>query len=537
MPLEMLGRTLYPPQVPQEVEIPEYRVFDLLEKSAREFPARDAIVFYTARWTYQKLWDDVNRFARLLQDRGVGPGDRVALMLPNCPQYVIAYFGILRAGGIVVQLNPLLVERELQALLEDSGSRVLVVYDAVVPRVEAIRQNTAALDWLLGVSLTGTAASSSAEDFWTALASASDADPEPVAVSAGDIAVLQYTGGTTGRAKGAMLTHRNCVANVLQTRYFGEFYPGEEVVLGVIPLFHVYGMTVVMNLGLHLGGTLVLLPRFDPREAAQMVGQHRVTLWPGVPTMYIALLQVPDLDNDAISSIRICNSGSAPMPIDVMKQFEERTGGAILEGYGLSETSPVTHGHAQWMTRKPGTVGIAVPSTEFRIVDPKSLIDVPVGELGEVWVRGPQVMKGYWNHPEATEQTLVDGGEWLRTGDLGYCDADGYLTLMDRLKDLIIASGFNVYPREIEEVLYEHPDVLEAVVVGAPDPYRGETVRAVIVKKPGSDLTQSALQEYLADRLASYKRPKIIEFRSDLPKTAVGKILRRVVRDEPVQNG
>ncbi len=531
MPLEQLGRKLYPPGVPVEIDIPAWRVFDLLKNSVEKYPDKNALLFYQYQRTYSQLWEDVNRFARALQDRGLNPGDRVALMLPNCPQYVVAYYGALLVGGVVTQINPLLVATEVQALLEDSGSRAIIALDGVLPRVQAIRSLTA-LEIVVGVNLEGKSVTvEGVEDFMALMASVTDPRPFAVEVRSEDPAVLQYTGGTTGRSKGAVLSHRNLVANVLQMHAFNELYPGEERSLAVIPLFHVYGMTVVMNLGVHLGGTMVLLPRFNLSEVLDAIQTQQVTLWPGVPTMYVALLQVPRLDPASVASIRLCNSGSAPMPIDVMYQFEEKTGATILEGYGLTEASPTTHAHASWMPRKPGTVGIALPSTEFRIVDLESHQDLGPGELGELWVRGPQVMKEYWNRPTETSETLVDGG-WLRTGDLASCDSEGYLSIVDRLKDLIIASGYNVYPREIEEVLYQHPQVLEAVVVGAPDPYRGETVRAVVVPKPGSNLDDKELTRYLADHLAVYKRPTIIEFRSELPKTAVGKILRRVVRDE-----
>lgn len=533
MPLEELGHKLYPPQVLRRIEIPELRVFDVLRETAEKYPERDAMIFYQSHWTYRQLWENVNRFARGLQDHGIKAGDRVALMLPNCPHYVIAYYGSLLAGAIVTQINPLLVERELTELLNDSGSRAIVALDALLARLALVRPQTG-LDLVIGVSFQGSTAVDGVEDFGAVVADASDSLPYETAVEADDVAVLQYTGGTTGRSKGAMLTHRNLVGNVLQMFHFNELYPGEEISLIVIPLFHVYGMTVGLNLAVYLGATMVLLPRFELSEVAAAISQNRVTLWPGVPTMYVALLQVPNLDPAAISSIRICNSGSAPMPVEVMSRFEEETGSAILEGYGLTEASPVTHGHAVWTPRKPGTVGIPLPSTEFRIVDPHTLKDVSFGELGELWVRGPQVMKGYWNNPEETAVTIVEGG-WLRTGDLCSCDDEGYLSVMDRLKDLIIASGYNVYPREIEEVLYQHPGVLEAVVVGAPDPYRGETVRAVVVPKPDSGLTEEELTQYLAQNLAAYKRPKILEFRTELPKSAVGKILRRVVREQSIE--
>ncbi|PSR23205.1 MAG: long-chain fatty acid--CoA ligase [Sulfobacillus acidophilus] len=532
MPLEELARRLYPPSVPHTIEVPDWRVQDLLQRASQLYPDHDALIFYQARWNYQQLWSDAQRFARALQDRGLAVGERVAIMLPNSPQYVIAYFGILLAGGIVTQINPLLVERELREILQDSGSRMLLTLDALLPRAANIRSDTA-LQVVIGVSFQGKVAHDNVEDFGAVLASALAPSPQEAPTKAGDAAVLQYTGGTTGRSKGAILTHRNLVANVVQLRAFGEYHEGEERILGVIPLFHVYGMTVVMNLAVYLGASMILLPRFEVTEVFAAIRDHQVTMWPGVPTMYVALLQVPSLTQKDVQSIRFCNSGSAPMPASLIRQFEERTGAALLEGYGLTETSPVTHANPSWGVRKAGTVGLSVPSTEFRIVDAASGQDVPLGTAGELWIRGPQVMQGYWQNPDETAKTLVDGG-WLRTGDIASCDEEGYVSIVDRLKDLIIASGYNVYPREVEDVLYNHPDVLEAVVVGAPDPYRGETVRAVVVPKPNRTLTQEDLKEYLAANLAAYKRPTIIELRSELPKSAVGKILRRVIRDEPV---
>ena len=532
MPVEERARALYPEFVPHEVEVPDWRLEDVLRRAADQFPDQDALVFYQRHWTYRQFLADVRRLARALQDRGLQEGDRVALMLPNCPQYAIGYYGVLMAGGIVAQVNPLSVERELQYLLEDSGASMIVALDQVLPRVAAVQAMTR-LSRVIGVSLMGKVSTEGVEDFWEVLASAASDVPRPPSGDNRTVAVLQYTGGTTGRSKGAMLTHRNLVANLWQIHAFNPqgMAIGGEVFLGVIPLFHIYGVECVLNLCVFVGGKMVLLPRFDVAEVLETIRDQHVTLWPGVPTMYVALLQRPDVSEYEVHSIRICNSGSAPMPIELMERFEQTTGAAILEGYGLSETSPVTHTNPYWGVRKPGTVGLPVPSTQYRVVNPNTGEDLGPGELGEIWIKGPQVMKGYWNRPEETEATLVDG-QWFRTGDLGSYDEAGYLSIMDRLKDLIIASGFNVYPREIEEVLYQHPDVVEAVVVGAPDAYRGETVRAVIVPRAGSGLTEDALNAYLSHNLAAYKRPKMIEFRDSLPKSAVGKILRRVVRDE-----
>ena len=348
-----------------------------------------------------------------------------------------------------------------------------------------------------------------------------------------DVAVLQYTGGTTGRSKGAMLTHRNLVANIYQTN---EFYKqnvkqGKERYLTVIPLFHVFGMTACMNGSILMAGENILLPRFDLEEVLQTIKQEKPTIFPGVPTMYVAINAHPKAKEYGIDSIEICNSGSAPMPLELMKEFESKTGAQILEGYGLSEAAPVTHCNPPFGIRKPGTVGIAFPSTDCKIVDVATgTEEVPVGELGELIVKGPQIMKGYWNMPEETANALRDG--WLFTGDIAMIDEDGYLSIVDRKKDLIIAGGYNIYPRDVEEVLYEHPSVQEAVVIGVPDEYRGETVKAILVLKANETATEKEIIEYCKGNMAAYRVPTIVEFRDELPKTNVGKILRRALREE-----
>jgi long-chain acyl-CoA synthetase len=348
-----------------------------------------------------------------------------------------------------------------------------------------------------------------------------------------DIAVLQYTGGTTGRSKGAMLTHRNVFANVIQCYEFfkEEMELGKERYLTVIPLFHVFGMSSCMNLSIFTGSESIMLPRFELDEVLNTIKNEQPTVFPGVPTMYVAITSHPRSEEYGIKSIRTCNSGSAPMPVELLRSFERKTGSKILEGYGLSEASPTTHCNPPFADRKPGSVGIGVPSTEYKIVDVATgREEVPIGELGEVIIKGPQIMKGYWNMPEETANTLRDG--WLYTGDIAKVDEDGYLYIVDRKKDLIIASGFNVYPRDIEEVLYEHPAVQEAVCIGVPDPYRGEDVKAVIVLKAGKTVTEEEIVYYCKQNLAAYKVPRQVEFREQLPKTNVGKILRRALRDE-----
>lgn len=524
----------YTESVAAEVEIPNWSLPQMLAESVAKYPDSEAMTFYGHKTSYKELAAAVNAFASALQQAGVQKGDRVAIMLPNSPHFVISYYGILTAGGIVTQVNPMLVERELQYILEDSEAKAIVVLDSVYPRVKAVQAETN-VETVVVVSLqpsnVGFATDRTFESF---LKEGQGRPVEAVAIDAAeDIAILQYTGGTTGRSKGAMLTHRNLLANVVQSHEFfkHEFRPGEDRCLTVIPLFHVFGMTSCMNLTLYNGSSLVLLPRFDIKEVLETIQREKPTSFPGVPTMYVALTNYPGVEEYGVNSIQTCNSGSAPMPVELMREFERKTGAKVLEGYGLSEASPTTHCNPPFAERKPGSVGIGFPSTEYRIVDTATgEHEMPVGELGELIIRGPQVMKGYWHLPEESAKTLRDG--WLYTGDLARMDEDGYVYIMDRKKDLIIASGYNVYPREIEEIIYEHPAVKEAAVVGVPDAYRGETVKAFIVLKDGASVTEQEMSEYCKANMAAYKVPKMIEFRTELPKTNVGKVLRRTLREE-----
>lgn len=529
----------YPSQIKKDIEIPDWSLPDMLNETVYRFGAQDAISFYGVKTTYLRLQQAVAAFGSSLQQHGVVKGDRVAVMLPNCPHYVIAYYGVLAAGGIVTQINPMSVEREIEHLLQDSGATVIVVLDALYARVKSIQARTA-LRHMIVVSLQpsdqNTSETNFAPDqtFEKFLTEGNARSFTPVQVDpANDVAILQYTGGTTGLPKGAMLTHWNLVANVVQSAEFfkQDLVPGQERCLAVLPLFHVFGMTSCMNLGLYLGLTLIMLPRFHPAEVLETIEREHVTTFPGVPTMYIALNQHIHEAGNKTTSLKMCNCGGAPMPVELLRQFEQKTGAQILEGYGLSETSPVTHCNPSFAKRKPGSIGLPFPSTEFKIVDIETgTREVAVGEPGEMIVRGPQVMKGYWNMPEETTRALRDG--WFYTGDIATMDEDGYAYIVDRKKDLIIASGYNIYPREIEEVLYGHPDVLEAVVVGVADDYRGETVHAYIVPKPGSTLTVEELAQYCKMNLAAYKVPKHFELRNELPKSAVGKIVRRMLREE-----
>ncbi len=527
----------YPESIASTIDIPNVSLQDMLKKTVEDYPDHIALSFYQKKITYRELGHLSSGFGSALQNTcNMKPKDRVAIMLPNCPQFAISYYGVLKAGGTITQINPMLVERELQYILADSGAESIVIYDALYPRLKAIQEETNVKNVIV-VSLQTDAKPVDPDYTFEQFIQSTSEQLQEVSVDPNEeIAVLQYTGGTTGRSKGAMLTHRNLIANVEQCLEFfkDEFTFGEEKCLTVIPLFHVFGMTSCMNLSIRIGAESVILPKFDVDEVLKTIEKEQPTMFPGVPTMYVALTNHPKAENYNLDSIRTCNSGSAPMPVGLMKEFERKTGAKILEGYGLSEASPTTHVNPPFGERKPGSVGIGFPSTQYKIVDlGEGRKELPFGESGELVIKGPQVMKGYWNMPEETAITLRDG--WLFTGDIAKMDEDGYLYIIDRKKDLIIASGYNIYPRDIEEILYEHPAIMEAVIVGVPDPYRGETVKAVLVKKPGAELSEEEVLTYCKDQMAPYKVPKIVEFRDELPKTSVGKILRRSIREEARQ--
>ncbi|MTH55338.1 long-chain-fatty-acid--CoA ligase [Bacillus mangrovi] len=525
----------YPESIRHDAAIPDIPVHRMLRSTAEQFGSRPAISFYKRIFSYQEVAGMADAFAAALQAKGVRKGDRVAIMLPNCPHYVISYYGALTAGAIVTQVNPMLMERELAHILTDSGAETLIVYDMLYPKAAAVKAETN-LKQIVTISLTPgvTDKPEGADESFESFLSGAKAPPEPVDIDPEhDLAVLQYTGGTTGRSKGAMLTHRNLVANAYQSHEFfkDDLQIGEEKCLSVIPFFHVFGMTSCMNLSVLTANCMVLLPRFELEEVLQTIKEEQPTVFPGVPTMYVALTNHPKAEEYGLDSIRICNSGSAPMPVELLKEFERKTGAKILEGYGLSEASPCTHCNPTFGERKPGSVGIGFPDTAYKIVDVATgTEELPRGELGEVIISGPQIMKGYWNMQEETAAALRDG--WLFTGDLARMDEDGYLYISDRKKDLIIASGYNVYPRDVEEVLYEHPAVMEAVVIGVPDPYRGETVKAIIVCKEGKTPSAEEIISYCREQMAAFKVPREVEFRTELPKTNVGKILRRALREE-----
>jgi long-chain acyl-CoA synthetase len=543
----------YPPGVPEHVDLPKASLAGLLEDAARDFPHAPALHFEGRTISYAQLASQARRFSGALAAMGVGRGSKVGLILPNCPQAVVALFGALRLGATVVQNNPLYTERELAHQLADAGVEVLVCLDLTYDRVKALRSRTqvrevivtSVLDELSGVKRVlapftrkGKAASATiAKDEpvrrWRDVLASAPASPETAEVDPDrDLALLQYTGGTTGVSKGVMLSHGNLRANVEQVRaWFPDADPGREVMMAVLPFFHVYGLTVCLLLGLRLGAALVLMPRFDLDGVLAAVDKYRPTLFPGVPTMYVAINNAVEKGGHDLSSIKACLSGAAALPLEVAERFERFSGGRLVEGYGLSESSPVAIANPIYGKRKAGTIGMPIPDTLARVADPSDPDStMPVGEPGELALAGPQVMLGYWNQPDETAQVLRDG--WLLTGDMAVMDEEGYFSIVDRKKELIIAGGYNIYPREVEEVLYEHPKVLEVCVAGVPDSYRGEIVKAFVVLRSGEQATSDEIREFAKARLAAYKVPRAVEFRDDLPKTLIGKVLRRALIEE-----
>jgi long-chain acyl-CoA synthetase len=542
----------YPPRVPPQLDIPNVTLPELIESSVRRWPDRTALVYYGAKWSYRRFWQASERLAAGLASEGVGPGDRVALYLPNCPLYPIALFAVLRLGATVVQVSPLYLGQDLTRILRDSEPKALVTLEILYPNLARVRDEHAVPVVVVGRLREFYPFPKSlfvnrvlkrlhqSTDFpsdpwvrpWRAMRRSAGPPPTWRGDPATTVAALQYTGGTTGKPKAAMLTHRNLVSNVLQTNSWNTTrQPGGDVILAAIPFFHIYGLTVAILVGLSDGATIVIQTRPEVRELLRLISKYRPTEFPGVPALYNAIIQQPDLARFDIRSIRFCISGSAPLPLEVAKRFEELTHGKLVEGYGLSETSPVTHVNPVEGERRAGSIGLPVPNTDQRVVDLETGSRVlPAGEVGELAVRGPQVMLGYYHQPEETALVLQDG--WFRTGDIARIDADGYAYIVDRKKDMINVSGMKVYPREVEEVLFQHPGVADAAVIGVPDAEHGEVVKAFVVRKPGAAVTSEELRGFVRERIAHYKAPRSVEFRDSLPRTGVQKVLRRVLRDE-----
>jgi long-chain acyl-CoA synthetase len=529
---------------------------DFLERSANMFPERMALLFQGYKVTFRQLNDMVNRFATCLDEFGIKKGDSVAILLPNVIPCVVAYYATLKIGGITVMNNPLYSDRELKHQFNDSGSKILITLDLLGNRMIDLRPETQVnqiiytsigdylpfpknlLFPLVGKKKNLAADVKAAENVykWKDLLGKSAPTPPQVKLNFDDVAMYQYTGGTTGVSKGVMLTHGNLSKQVQQIEaWFPTFNKGEEIMLGALPFFHVFGLSVAMNFAIYMGWGEILVPKPQPEPLLEAIGKFKPTFAPLVPTMYIGMLNDPKINSVDMTSINGCFSGSAPLPIEVIKDFENKTGAVIVEGFGMTESTPVTHVNPfAGGKRKVGSVGVPITDTECRILDlDDKTKDVPVGEIGELLVKGPQVMKGYWNRPEETAETLTDG--WLHTGDIAKMDEEGYFYIVDRKKDMILSGGLNVYPRDIEEVLYEYPKVQEAAAIGIPHPTRGEAIKAFIALKDGETATQEEIIEYCAKKLAKFKLPTEVEFRKELPKTNVGKILKKDLRQEELK--
>jgi len=545
----------YEKEVPATIQYPKVPLFKLLTESAKRFPKKTATIFYGSRLSYEQLDEMTNRFAHALAGLGVKKGDRVAIMLPNIPQCVIAYYGTLKLGAVVVQTNPLYVERELEQQLNDSDAKVIIALDIFYPRIKNIQNKTPLksiiltnvqdylpmlLRWLYPLK-------AKREGQWVVvekvppifdfveLLQRSDPTEPVVDVRPNEAALLQYTGGTTGVPKGVMLTHTNLVVNTVQCRYWmHDLRDGGEVFMGVIPFFHVFGMSCCMNLAILLGSAIVLLPRFKTGDVLKAVVKYRTSIFIGVQAMYVAINNYQDVEKYDLSCIRVCISGAGPLHAEVQERFEKLTKGKLVEGYGLTEASPVTHCNPIYGQRKKGSIGLPFPDTYAKIVDlDTGQKELALGEVGELAVKGPQVMLGYWNKPDETGAVLQNG--WLRTGDMARIDQDGYFFIVDRKKDMIKTRGENVYPREIEEVLFAHPKVKDAVVVGIPEEFSNEVIKAYVVLKDGQSATDHEIINFCRDHLAKFKVPRMVEFRTELPKTIVGKVLRRVLLEEELK--
>ncbi|MGH2739577.1 MAG: long-chain-fatty-acid--CoA ligase [Actinomycetota bacterium] len=553
----------YPPGAPESLQpYAEQSLFTLLTDAVDRFARNPAVAFFGNHITYQDLLKEVEQFSRALASLGVKKGDRVGYVLPNCPQYLIAYFATLRLGATAVGNNPLYTPRELSHQLKDAGIEVVVTLDQLYPLVAAVKDEVG-LKTIIVTKLTdymkfplsvlaplkfrrdakseGRAwppVPAEAKVLWWPELMKGKYEDVPVAdVDAKeDVAALVYTGGTTGLSKGAMLTHYNMLSNLKQTAsWFTDAEAGKEAMMCVLPFFHSYGLQAVMGVGMHLAGKLILLPRFELEMALKAVAKEKPTFFPGVPRIYIAINESPETKKYDLASIRACLSGAAPLPVAVAEKFQEITGARVREGYGLTETSPVTHINPIYGKAKEGSIGLPMPDTDCKIVDlddPNK--ELPQGEEGELAVAGPQIMKGYFNSPEATDdmiKTDKNGVRWLYTGDIAKMDEEGYFSIVDRKKDMILVSGFNVYPNEVESVAAAHPGVLEAAAVAQPDERSGEVVALFVVRKD-PNLTEKDVIDHTRKSLTGYKVPKRVYFKTELPKTNVGKILRRALREE-----
>jgi long-chain acyl-CoA synthetase len=526
----MITRT----ELPKKIVSPQVPLQEILYQSAKKFPQKTALICGDWEITHAELDALSNQFANSIANLGVKKGDRAAIFLPNIPEFVIAYFGILKSGAVVTAISPLHREREVEYQLLDSGAEIVIALDSLFPVIERVWSKKK----LKNVILTSLDASKesnlpSKPNVWDFRQLTEELSAAPLEVEIDpreDLAVLQYTGGTTGTPKGAMLTHSNLVANALAFAAWIGGKPAQETFLTALPLFHIYGMTTSMTVPISLASKMVLMPRFESANALDAIERHKVTVFCGVPTMYQALLASPELSKHDLRSIRVCISGASPLPPNVQKRFMEVTGGILAEGYGLTEASPVTHCNPvdrTMRTVRVGSIGLPLPDTEARIIDLETGKPLAQGETGELAVRGPQVMKGYWRKPEETALVIHDG--WLLTGDIAHMDCDGYFYITDRKKDLIKYKDYSVYPRELEDILYEHPAVKLCAVVGKIDISAGEIPKAFVVLKNGFSLSEAELKMFVSGKVAPYKALREIEFCEDLPLSPAGKVLKRAL--------
>jgi long-chain acyl-CoA synthetase len=548
----------YDDGVPPSLVFQDLTLPQLLDRAAERFGNRPALIFVNSRLTYRELKNQVARLAAALAALGVGPGTKVAIQLPNLPQFIIAFYAIQRAGGVAVPTNPTYTAREIEHQWTDAECSVAIVADYLYEdRVRAIRDRLPVRHFIVATiseylrlparlfaarklrrqspPLAAHVTPGPGVHRFRRLVAATPPRPPAVSVGMDDPSTLLYTGGTTGVSKGAELTQRNLSYNVQQLRaWFAAAEDGRETVLGALPFFHSYGLTVSLNLSVILGATNVLIP--NPRQVHAIVDgvlKHRVTLFPAVPATFQAICNYPHVERLDLSSIKLCNSGSAPLPVEVLERFEQLTGAKISEGYGLTETSPVTHSNPLYGKRKPGSIGVPLPDTDVRVVDPvRGAADQAPGEVGELIISGPQVMRGYWKQPGETANVVRDG--WLHTGDLARMDEDGFCFIVGRKKEMILCSGFNVYPDEVDRVLMGHPAILEAATIGVPDERRGETVKSFVVRRAGHELTAEQVIAYCRESLAPFKVPRAVEFRDALPRSSVLKVLRRELRAQEI---
>ncbi len=537
----------YEAGVPGTLEIPEMPVFQMLERSMQKHPEKLALIYFGHKISYRHLYNLVTRFASGLKSLNVGKGDRVIIALPNIPQFIIAYWAVLQLGAINVLINPLLAERELEFQMRNCGAKVAILFDRIVPRIKKIIYELdlahiiiagieTYMPFFLNVALQIKKKFEMERDktpffvdtlLFRELLNKGIEEQPCKDLQSSDPAVMIYTGGITGSPKAVVLSHKNLVANTVQARaWITEYKDGEEIVMSVLPLIHSYGMTACHHLSIFSQSTMILHPRFRVDKILSDIQRYKITLFPGVPTMYSALVNAARQTRINLSSIRVCISGGAPLPQALKNEFEEITGGRLVEGYGLSEASPITHCNPVFGMNKNGSIGLPWPGTEARIVDIKTGEALGVGETGEIEVRGPQVMLGYWQQPQETELVLSPEG-WLKTGDIARFDEEGYFYIADRKKEIIFFGGENIYPGEVERVLTEHPGVAEAAVIGIPDKYYGQCVKAFLVLKENHRVSSEEIIAFCRGKLARYKTPRIIEFVDFLPKNFLGKVIKR----------